>query len=149
MEGAYTEAKKYPNEDYFKFIKNVISLRKDYTHSAQLNTRKEIAEAEYKAWMEYVDARKVVLQKEEKGWMGKKTREFLQECFDRNRVRDDTRIKATALIDAHHMFVQTQHFHVPIHPRGLSQMIHPHQGYMISYPEGMFEWEDLMRTYEI
>ena len=56
--------------------------------------------------MEFVDARKVVLQREEKGWMGKKTREFLKECFERNRVRDDTRIKATALIDAHHMFIQ-------------------------------------------
>ena len=47
------------------------------------------------------------------------------------------------------MFAKGYQFRIPINPRNLSQMIHPHQGYMVSMPERGFSWEEMVQMYEL
>lgn len=58
-------------------------------------------------------------------------------------------VDASEIIDAHAMFSKTFTFKVPIHPKNLSQMIHPHQGYMASMPDKAYSWEEMMAMYEM
>lgn len=59
------------------------------------------------------------------------------------------RVSASDVIDAHGMFSKTFQFKVPIHPKNLSQMIHPHQGYMVSMPDRSYSWDEMMAMYEV
>ena len=56
---------------------------------------------------------------------------------------------AADLVDVHASFSKTFTFNVPIHPQNLSQMIHPHQGYMASMPDRGYTWDEMLQTYEL
>jgi len=48
-------------------------------------------------------------------------------------------VPSEKIIDVHQMFAGNFRFKVPIHPKNLAQIIHPHQGYMTSFkPETKF-----------
>ena len=51
--------------------------------------------------------------------------------------------------DAHSMFAKGYTFNIPINPRNLSQLIHPHQGYMAAMPNRGYTWEEMLQTYQI
>lgn len=36
---------------------------------------------------------------------------------------------------------------MPLHPKNLQQMIHPHFGYLCNFPEKAFSWEELVEIY--
>ena len=74
---------------------------------------------------------------------------ILKEAFDRHRNRDTMRVDAAELIDVHASFSKTFQFRVPIHPRNLSQLIHPHQGYMASMPNRGYSWDEMLAMYEL
>ena len=74
---------------------------------------------------------------------------LLKEAFERLRNRSTHLVAAKDLGEVHSTFASTFKFNVPLHPRNLSQMIHPNQGYMISMPNKGYSWDDLMQTYEI
>lgn len=65
------------------------------------------------------------------------------------RNRDSQRVDAPDLIDVHASFSKTFTFKVPINPRNLSQMIHPHQGYMASMPNRGYSWDEMLQMYEM
>lgn len=39
-------------------------------------------------------------------------------------------------------------FNVPLHPKNLSQLIHPFHGYLTAYPGKHFSYDDLVEVYE-
>ena len=96
-----------------------------------------------------MDRRKEVISKEEKYWIQDGSKGLLKEAFDRHRNRDTMRVDATDLIDVHASFSKTFQFRVPINPRNLSQLIHPHQGYMASMPDRGYSWDEMVSMYEL
>lgn len=38
---------------------------------------------------------------------------------------------------------------MPLHPKNLSQLIHPHWGYMSHMPEKSYSWKEMLDMYEI
>ena len=82
-------------------------------------------------------------------WIEDGSVKLLKEAFDRMRNRDTQRVDAPDLVDVHASFSKTFTFKVPIHPRNLMQMIHPHQGYMASMPNRGYTWEEMLQMYEM
>ena len=78
----------------------------------------------------------------------KGTYTLLKEAFERERGRKTGKVPAKALIDMHGNFIKVYKLTIPIHPRNLSQLIHPHQGYMASFKEDRcFDWNELEQMY--
>jgi hypothetical protein len=96
-----------------------------------------------------VEKRKEVVSKEAEYWIQDGSKALLKEAFDRHRNRDTMRVDAAELIDVHASFAKTFQFRVPINPRNLSQLIHPHQGYMASMPDRGYTWDELVSMYEM
>jgi len=106
--------------------------------------QQEIAKEELKHWLEYVERRKDTCKKLTETWIEEGSLVLLKEAFDRQRNRDTQRVHGPGLIEAHGMFAKGFTFKVPISPRNLSQMIHPHQGYMASMPDRGYTWEEMV-----
>ena len=85
----------------------------------------------------------------EEYWLPDGQARLIKEAFDRLRNRDSQRVDATDLIDFHGLFVKSFKFKVPIHPKNLSQLVHPHWGYMASMPNRAYTWDEMLAMYEI
>ena len=77
------------------------------------------------------------------------SRVLLKESFDRLKNRDTACVDSSDLIESHGLFAKSYKFKVPIHPKNLSQLIHPHWGYMASMPGKSYSWEEMLSMYEI
>lgn len=49
----------------------------------------------------------------------------------------------------HGDFSKSFSFRVPLHPKNLAQIIHPHWGYMASMPNRGYTWDEMLAMYEI
>jgi hypothetical protein len=47
----------------------------------------------------------------------------------------------------HHDYAKKLKFKVPLHPKNLMQMIHPHYGYITNYKGKEFSFEELHEMY--
>ena len=142
--------KKYPNANHFDLVRQVVPLRPLYRqHRYDDKQRKAFAKRELSYWLEYVEERKRGISAVQEYWIEDKTKVLLKEAFDRLRNRQTHLVAAKDLGEVHSTFGSTFKFNLPIHPRNLSQLIHPFQGYMISMPDKSYSWDDLMQTYEI
>ena len=52
------------------------------------------------------------------------------------------------VIEMHAKIAKVQQFKVPIHPRNLSQIVHPHQGYLAAFPDRGYSWDEFLNFYE-
>lgn len=83
-------------------------------------------------------------------WFHEGTVLLMKEAFDRMRNRDSQRVAGADLIEAHGSLSKAGYqFRLPIHPRNMSQMIHPHQGYMAAMPGPGFSWDEMLKMYEL
>lgn len=57
------------------------------------------------------------------------------------------KVKSEELVDFHSDFSKKFKFRVPLHPRNLMQMIHPHYGYLTSFKGKEFSFEELTQVY--
>ena len=73
---------------------------------------------------------------------------MLKDCFDRVRNRDTQLVSAADIVEMHGTFAETFSFNVPLHPKNLSQLIHPHWGYMASMTGLGYSWDDMLQMYE-
>ena len=126
-----------------------MTLRKSFRRTESLEERAEIGKEELAHWLQYVERRKEVVSKLPEAWIEPNSARLLKEAFDRMRDRNTGLVMAPDLVDVHGSFAQTFKFKVPIHPRNLSQMIHPHQGYMANMPKRGYTWDELMGMYEV
>ena len=53
------------------------------------------------------------------------------------------------MIDSHALFAKNYKFMVPIHPKNLSQLVHPHWGYMSYMPGKSYSWKEMLTMYEL
>ena len=111
--------------------------------------QKQMAKEELEHWLTYVERRKEQCESMPETRIDDSAKRLLRESFDRMRSRDTQRVAATDVTDAHATFAKGYTFRVPINPRNLSQLIHPHQGYMASMPDRGYTWEEMLQTYEI
>jgi hypothetical protein len=58
------------------------------------------------------------------------------------------RIKSEELVDYHHDYAKKFKFRIPLHPKNLMQMIHPHYGYLTSFKNKNFSFEELVEVYK-
>ena len=73
----------------------------------------------------------------------------MKESFDRLRNRDTQCVDSSDVIDSHALFAKNYKFMVPIHPKNLSQLVHPHWGYMSSMPGKSYSWKEMLAMYEL
>ena len=136
---------KYPNASHFDLIRKVVPLRQLYRqYRFDDEQRKDFAKRELTYWLEYVEKRKNGLKNISEYWIEDKTKVLLKEAFERLRNRSTHLVAAKDLTEVHSTFGSTFKFNVPLHPRNLSQLIHPFQGYMISMPNKGYSWDEMM-----
>jgi hypothetical protein len=71
----------------------------------------------------------------------------MREFYDRFKDRKTHRVASADLVEYHGEFSKKFPFPVPIHPRNMSQMIHPWQGYLAAYADRGFTFNDLHHIY--
>lgn len=141
------KADKYHNERYQQLVKTVAPLRQKFRKERSLAGRVQIAAAEFGAWKGYLDSRKEQIASEMPEYhIDPKTLSMLKDQFDRLKHRETIGVPGPELIDFHAAFANKFPFTVPIHPRNLAQMIHPHQGYLAAMTKH-FRFEDLVQVY--
>ena len=140
----------YGSSEYFQLAQQIAPLRRRFRYESDANARKEIAGEQIKAWLSFLEARKEMLKDNPNFQFDMGTQKMLKESFDRVRDRQSAQVPAKDLIEMHGKFAKALHkLRIPVHPRNLAQMIHPHQGYMASFKEGRsFAWKELVQVYE-
>eukprot|EP00352_Strombidinopsis_acuminata_P006295 CAMPEP_0176354532 /NCGR_PEP_ID=MMETSP0126-20121128/12621_1 /TAXON_ID=141414 ORGANISM="Strombidinopsis acuminatum, Strain SPMC142" /NCGR_SAMPLE_ID=MMETSP0126 /ASSEMBLY_ACC=CAM_ASM_000229 /LENGTH=171 /DNA_ID=CAMNT_0017706741 /DNA_START=399 /DNA_END=910 /DNA_ORIENTATION=- len=73
---------------------------------------------------------------------------MLRDQFDRLQERKTLRVNSENIVDFHGQFAKGFRFTVPVHPRNLSQLIHPHQGYLCNFKNRGFSFPDMLNIYQ-
>jgi hypothetical protein len=54
------------------------------------------------------------------------------------------KVKSEEMVDLHQDFAKKFKFKIPLHPRNLMQLIHPHYGYLTSFKNREFSFDELV-----
>lgn len=73
---------------------------------------------------------------------------MLKDGWERLQERKTLKVKSENIVDVHGKFSKALKFTVPVHPRNLSQLIHPHQGYLCNYKHRQFSFPEMINIYE-
>ena len=105
-----------------------------------------MAKEEFEAWNAYLEARKLDLPKPDFE-IDQKDFSMIKEHFDRQKDRKTHTIKSEELVEFHHDFAKKFKFRIPLHPKNMQQMIHPHFGYLTNFKDRSFSFDELMTVY--
>ena len=105
-----------------------------------------MAKEEFDLWAGYLETRKQALPDPDYR-IEDKDLSLLRENFDRFKDRKLHGVKSEDLVDFHHDFAKKFKFRVPLHPKNMQQMIHPHFGYLCNFPGRVFDFEQLLEVY--
>lgn len=72
----------------------------------------------------------------------------MKDFFDRFKDRHTHKIPAEKLTDFHGEYAKMFKFKVPLHPKNLSQLVHPFHGYMTAFRGQAFTFDELVAVYE-
>lgn len=142
----------YPDESFRDLARSLRTLREEHKLVSLAGPKRRLlASKEMEAWLAFIDARKDQLKNNPDFTIDAATLVKLKDCFDRHRDRTTARVPSEKIIDVHQMFAGNFRFKVPIHPRNLAQIIHPHYGYMASFKPGtkFFSWNQMQQVYQI
>eukprot|EP01016_Furgasonia_blochmanni_P043156 TRINITY_DN5817_c0_g1_i16.p1 TRINITY_DN5817_c0_g1~~TRINITY_DN5817_c0_g1_i16.p1 ORF type:complete len:396 (+),score=34.50 TRINITY_DN5817_c0_g1_i16:66-1253(+) len=114
--------------------------------SRDLQQRMGIAKQEFDQWTNYVEHRKTELP--EKLQLTDAMINRLKEMWKLLKDRDQTDLRADKLIDVHNEYSKMFKMDIPLDPRCLLQLIHPHYGYL-SYLPGYVKFDDLINIHRI
>lgn len=143
----YGKAEYYHNAEYQTLLGKLVPLRKEFPRTKEVGARKEMAKEEFNLWHGYLEARKEVLPNPDYH-IDDKDLSQLKETFDRFKDRKTYAVKSEELVDFHHDFAKKFRFRVPLHPKNMQQMIHPHFGYLCNFSEKNFSFDDLLQVYK-
>ena len=105
-----------------------------------------MAKEEFNAWNGYLEIRRSALTKPD--WeIDQKDFSLIKEHFDRQKDRKTHAIKSEELVEFHYDFAKKFKFRIPLHPKNMQQMIHPHFGYLTNFKEKSFSFNELMEIY--
>jgi hypothetical protein len=102
-----------------------------------------MAKEEFDAWYGYLEARKQTLPKPDYA-IDEKELSLLRENFDRFKDRKTHKVSCDELVEFHHDFTKKFKFRVPLHPKNMQQMLHPHFGYLTHFKGRQFTFNDLV-----
>ena len=149
IRGKLRNEKDYGSPEYFNLIKTVVPLRASFVKATEESEKKEIAGEEIRAWLGFLEARKEMLKDNKDFTINPVVHRLLKESFDRERDRKNAKVPSKALVDLHGNFSKVYKLAIPIHPRNLSQIVHPHQGYMSFFKDDRcFDWKELDMMYQ-
>lgn len=92
-----------------------------------------------------MDARRAILPSDYQ--IEDKDLSLLKENFDRFKDRKTHGVASEELVDFHHDFAKKFKFRVPLHPKNMQQMIHPHFGYLTNFKGRTFNFNELLQAY--
>ena len=72
----------------------------------------------------------------------------MKDYFDRCTNRKTHRLAAEKVTDFHGEYAKMFRFQVPLHPKNLSRLVHPYQGYLGALRGRAFLWTELIEIYE-
>ena len=136
----------YHNARYNDLMKSIIPIRKEFPKTKDIEARKEMAKQEFQSWNTYLQERKQDLPKPDFE-IDQKEFSMIKENFDRFKDRKTHRVKSEEMVDLHYDFAKKFKFRVPLHPKNMQQMIHPHFGYLCHFQNKDFSWEELVEVY--
>lgn len=139
-------ATQHHNPDYAALLNKVVPLRKEFPKTKDVSARKQIAKEEFDAWNQYLEVRKEQLPKPDYE-IDQKDFSMIKEHFDRQKDRKTHGIKGEDLVEFHADFAKKFKFKIPLHPKNMQQMIHPHFGYLTNFKDKIFSFDDLMKVY--
>lgn len=91
-----------------------------------------MAKEEFDAWTGYLAARENELPHPDFA-IEEKDLSLLKENFDRFKDRKTHKILSSDMTDFHHDFSKKLKFRVPLHPKNMLQLIHPHYAYLCNF----------------
>ena len=125
----------------------VLPIRKEFPKSKDFTARKQMAKEEFDAWNAYLEGRKEELKSNTDFQIDQKDLSLLKENFDRFKDRKTHAVKSEEMVDFHHDFAKKFKFRVPLHPKNMQQMIHPHFGYLCNFSGRSFNFNELLEIY--
>jgi len=135
---------RYHNEHYEKHIKTILEARKAFRESKDINQRKKIATEELGSWKNYVETRKGELPTEYT--FNDKMKGNLRQAWDLVKDRHEQTLKPSKILNLHEEYIKFFKFDIPIDARNLARFIHPHYGYLSTYPSPL-NFEELINIY--
>ncbi len=120
-------------------MKKLVLIRKEFPKTKDVSARKEMAKEELSHWAGYLEARRAALPKPDYH-IDEKDLSLLRDNFDRFKDRKTHAVKSEELVDFHHDFTKKFKFRVPLHPKNMQQMIHPHFGYLLNFKGRSFNF---------
>lgn len=105
-----------------------------------------MAKEEFDAWNEYLEIRREALPKPDFE-IDQKDLSLVREQFDRLKDRKTHAIKSEELVEFHYDFARKFKFRIPLHPKNMQQMIHPHFGYLTNFKGRSFNFNELLQVY--
>ena len=99
-----------------------------------------MAKEEFDAWNGYLEIRREALPKPDYE-IDQKDFSLLKEHFDRYKDRKTHAVKSEDMVEFHSDFAKKFKFRVPLHPKNMQQMIHPHFGYLCNFKSRSFNFE--------
>ena len=94
--------------------------------------REFLAKQEIDLWLSYVDRRSTQLPT--KLQITPTIEEELKDIWPRFTDRQTQRVPLSKMLDLHHEYGKKYRVRVPLDPKNLAQMVHPHYGYLTSLP---------------
>jgi len=94
--------------------------------------RNEISSEQISNWMEYVETRAKELP--EKLKISQTIESELKDGWVRSCNRENKKVPMSKMLDFHYELASKYKMRVPIDPKNLAQMIHPHYGYLAEMP---------------
>ena len=136
----------YHCEEYNDLMKNVSEIRKQYSDSNDHSERKQLAGEEISHWHDYMNKRMEMLP--DRYQINNQTLRRLRDIFGRESSRRNNRLTGDRVINYHHSFTLKYRFDIPIHATNLTQMIHPHYGYLTNVEDHEFTFDQMVDIYK-
>jgi len=134
----------YHNEHYEKHIQTVVETRKAFRDTKDITQRKKIATEELGSWRKYVETRRGELSEDYA--ITEKMKNNLEQAWDLVKNRHEKTLNPSKVLKLHEEFAKFFKFDIPIDPKNLARLIHPHYGYLSTYP-GPLHFEDVIDIY--
>jgi len=134
----------YHNEHYEKHIKTIVETRKAFRESRDITQRKKIASEELASWKNYVETRKGELPEDYA--FTDRMKNNLHQAWDLVKNRNEKTLNPSKALQVHEEYVKLFKFEIPIDARNLARLIHPHYGYLSTYPSPL-HFEEVIDIY--
>lgn len=140
----------YYGKAHYDLMRHIVPLRDIYVqHRTDAKGRQQINTRMLEHWLVYMDRKKeLCAETPHEFWMTDRQRALLKDVFDRFRNRENAQVQGLDLIDYHGALAKGFTFDVPINPRNLCQLTHPHMGYMAFMPNRSYSWDEMLQMYE-